>query len=93
MIPRFVVITDGKRHNATAERHMDFPGRSFLTFDKGYKDVFADDIVVYVKLNLLNQLTLPASTGDQTMMECMPLDSKAVITYSDFQHRISLVSG
>lgn len=37
-LPRFVVITDGKTHDAPVARQMVFPQRSFLVFDKGYHD-------------------------------------------------------
>ena len=38
LIPRFIVITDGKRHDAPVARHMDIPGGSVVVFDKGYHD-------------------------------------------------------
>jgi hypothetical protein len=37
-IPRFIVLTDGKKHDAPAARRMDIPAGSFLVFDKGYHD-------------------------------------------------------
>ena len=38
LIPRFIVLTDGKKHDAPTARHMNIPGGSFLVFDKGYHD-------------------------------------------------------
>jgi len=37
-LPRFVVITDGKKHDAPVARQMVFPERSFLVFDMAYHD-------------------------------------------------------
>jgi hypothetical protein len=37
-IPRFVVITDGNRHDAPAAKMMDLPAGSILVFDKAYHD-------------------------------------------------------
>jgi hypothetical protein len=37
-LPRFVVISDRKRHDAPVAKRMVFPERSFLVFDKGYHD-------------------------------------------------------
>jgi hypothetical protein len=37
-IPRFIVLTDGKKHDAPVARHMDIPVGSFVVFDKGYHD-------------------------------------------------------
>ena len=38
LIPRFIVITDGKKHDAPVARQIDIPAGSFLAFDKGYHD-------------------------------------------------------
>jgi hypothetical protein len=38
LLPRFIVITNGKKHDAPAARQMTFPERSFIVFDKAYHD-------------------------------------------------------
>jgi putative transposase len=37
-LPRFVVISDGKKHDAPVARQIVFPERSFLVFDMAYHD-------------------------------------------------------
>lgn len=37
-IPRFIVLTDGKKHDAPAARCMDIPGGSVVVFDRAYHD-------------------------------------------------------
>lgn len=38
LIPRFIVLTDGTRHDAPVAKRMDIPKGSVVVFDKGYHD-------------------------------------------------------
>jgi hypothetical protein len=74
-IPRFIVLTDGKRHDAPVARRMDIPAGSFTVFDKGYHDfAFYNllssrmiDFVTRLKSNaqyrVLKRRTVRRSTG------------------------------
>ena len=37
-LPEFVTITDGKKHDVTAGRRIDFPKHSIVAMDRGYTD-------------------------------------------------------
>lgn len=37
-LPEFVTITDGKKHDVTAGRRIDFPKHSIIALDRGYTD-------------------------------------------------------
>jgi hypothetical protein len=74
-LPRFVVVSDGKKHDAPVAKQMVFPERSFLVFDKGYHDFsFYNDLnnnkITFVtrlksnaKYRVLKRRAVACSTG------------------------------
>ena len=56
LIPRFIVITDGKKHDAPAARRMDIPEGSVVVFDKGYHDFTFYNLLSSRKIDFVTRL-------------------------------------
>jgi hypothetical protein len=77
LLPRFVVVSDGKRHDAPVAKRMVFPEPSFLVFDKGYHDFSFYNQLHNNKITFVTRLK---SNADYCMVKRRVVDPSTGVT-------------